>query len=148
VSETSDLVAETVSNLPRVEELFPRRFLRNGHLQTLVGNFKPRQYVLPEAEAHLIEVDAEDGASTGSQSSGCLTFGVHYISCHRVVTVTAPTGSERLSMTPCPNKKRPQAFRVNKKVLPITRSVNRRACCRYRTVPDRAPASSPPPQCG
>jgi predicted alpha/beta-fold hydrolase len=70
VSETSGLVAETVSSLARVEEFFPRRFLRNGHLQTLVGNFKPRQYVLPEAEAHLIEVDAENGASTGSQSSG------------------------------------------------------------------------------
>jgi uncharacterized protein len=70
VSKTSDLVAETVSSLAQVEEFFPRRFLRNGHLQTLVGNYKPRQYVLPEAEAHLIEVDAENGASTGSQSSG------------------------------------------------------------------------------
>ncbi len=35
----------------------PRRFLRNGHLQTLFGNFLPRQYVLPEPEAHIIEVD-------------------------------------------------------------------------------------------
>ena len=103
MSKTSDLVAETVSNLARVEEFFPRRFLRNGHLQTLVGNFKPRQYVLPEAEAHLIEVDAENGASTGSQSSGCLTFGVYYI-LSPGVTVTPPTGSERLSMTPCANK--------------------------------------------
>jgi predicted alpha/beta-fold hydrolase len=70
VSKTSDLVAETVSSLAQVEEFFPRRFLRNGHLQTLVGNYRPRQYVLPEAEAHLIEVDAENSASTGSQSSG------------------------------------------------------------------------------
>ena len=58
MSETSDLLAETISSLTQVEEFFPRRFLRNGHLQTLVGNFKPRQYVLPEPEAHLIEVDA------------------------------------------------------------------------------------------
>jgi hypothetical protein len=69
VSETSDLVAETASSLARVEEFFPRRFLRNGHLQTLVGNFKPRQYVLPDAEAHLIEVDAQNGASNPSRSS-------------------------------------------------------------------------------
>ena len=70
MSETSDLVAENVSTLARVEEFSPRWLLRNGHLQTLVGNFKPRQYVLPEAEAHLIEVDAEKGASPGSRSSG------------------------------------------------------------------------------
>jgi predicted alpha/beta-fold hydrolase len=70
VSETSDLVAETVSSLARVEEFIPRRFLRNGHLQTLVGNFNPRQYILPEAESHVIEVDAKNGASPGSQSSG------------------------------------------------------------------------------
>jgi predicted alpha/beta-fold hydrolase len=75
VSETSDLVAETVSSLAQVEEFFPRRFLRNGHLQTLVGNFKPRQYVLPEPEAHLIEVDAEKGAAAGSQPSGLATSG-------------------------------------------------------------------------
>ena len=39
------------------KSFLPRRFLRNGHLQTLVGNFLPRQYVLPEPEAHIIEVD-------------------------------------------------------------------------------------------
>jgi predicted alpha/beta-fold hydrolase len=61
VSETSDLVAETVSNLAQVEEFLPRRFLRNGHLQTLIGNFKPRQYVLTEAEARLVEVDPGNG---------------------------------------------------------------------------------------
>ena len=40
-----------------MEEFFPRRFLRNGHLQTLAGNFLPRQYALPEAEACIIRVD-------------------------------------------------------------------------------------------
>jgi predicted alpha/beta-fold hydrolase len=69
VSETSGLVAETVSNLAQVEEFLPRRFLRNGHLQTLVGNFKPRQYVLPEAEALLVEVDAGKGAAGESKLS-------------------------------------------------------------------------------
>jgi predicted alpha/beta-fold hydrolase len=69
LNETSDRVAETVSNLAQVEEFFPRRFLRNSHLQTLVGNFKPRQYLLPEAEARLIEVDAGKGASGESRHS-------------------------------------------------------------------------------
>ena len=70
MSETSDLVAETVGGLAQVEQFFPRRFLRNGHLQTLVGNFKPRQYVLPEGEALLIEVDAQKGVREESKPSG------------------------------------------------------------------------------
>ena len=70
MSKTSDLMAEGVSSVARVEEFFPRRFLRNGHLQTLVGNFKPRQYVVPEPEAQLIEVDAERAATPGSRSLG------------------------------------------------------------------------------
>ena len=61
MNEISDLVAETAGSLARVEEFFPRRFLRNGHLQTLIGNFKPRQYVLPEPESHFIEVDPRKG---------------------------------------------------------------------------------------
>ena len=73
MSESSDLVAETVSGLAQVEEFFPRRFLRNGHLQTLVGNFKPRQYVLPEAEARLIEVDAGKEPSEESRPSIAVT---------------------------------------------------------------------------
>ena len=40
----------------------PRRFLRNAHLQTLAGNFLPRNAVLPPAQHELIEVDpARDG---------------------------------------------------------------------------------------
>jgi hypothetical protein len=69
VSETSGLVAETVSGLAQVEEFLPRRFLRNNHLQTLVGNFKRRQYVLPEPEARLIEVDSEKEATGESNLS-------------------------------------------------------------------------------
>jgi uncharacterized protein len=95
VSKTGDLVAETVTSLARVEEFFPRRFLRNGHLQTLVGNFKPRQYVLPEAEARLIEVDAGKGSAWESMSSSLTTperlqkaqsevrgRGASYVLCH------------------------------------------------------------------
>ena len=35
----------------------PRRFLRNGHLQTLAGNFMPRASLLPPAEERLVRID-------------------------------------------------------------------------------------------
>lgn len=35
----------------------PRRFLSNGHLQTLAGNFLPRNISVPEPESLLVEVD-------------------------------------------------------------------------------------------
>jgi len=88
VSESS-LLAEAAA---RVEEFLPRRFLRNGHLQTLVGNFWPRQYVLPEAEAHLIEVDAalSDSRPVNSAAAGRFAEaqrdaharGASYVLCH------------------------------------------------------------------
>ncbi len=37
-------------------DFVPRRFLSNGHLQTIVGNFLPRTDRLPAAEAQLVEV--------------------------------------------------------------------------------------------
>ncbi len=61
MTNASDLLPGATSKLTQVPEFFPRRFLRNGHLQTLAGNFRPRQYTLPEAEAHIIEVDAGEG---------------------------------------------------------------------------------------
>jgi predicted alpha/beta-fold hydrolase len=70
VSEISDLLVETANSLGQVEEFLPKRFLRNGHLQTLVGNFKPRQYSLPEPEAHLIEVDPGQAAPAEGNASG------------------------------------------------------------------------------
>ncbi len=51
-----------------VEAFVPRRFLRNGHLQTLMGNYSRRQYVLPPPETHLIEVDPGQGEPTGPGS--------------------------------------------------------------------------------
>jgi len=78
VSKTSDRFGETVSDVSPglVEQFSPRRFLRNGHLQTLAGNYLPRTYALPGAETRVVRVDpgradpAEDAlwrvASTGA----------------------------------------------------------------------------------
>lgn len=38
-------------------DFIPRRWLRNGHLQTLAGNFLPRRLTLPEPEPLLVEVE-------------------------------------------------------------------------------------------
>jgi uncharacterized protein len=40
-----------------LSDFTPRRFLRNGHLQTLAGNFLPRRWSLPEPESLLVEVE-------------------------------------------------------------------------------------------
>lgn len=44
-----------------VADFSPRRFLRNGHLQTMIGNFLPRQCLLPAPEGLLVEVDGPVG---------------------------------------------------------------------------------------
>ena len=49
----------------------PRTLLRNGHLQTLAGNFLPRNISLPDAEPLLVEVD---GPING--------YGPSYVLCH------------------------------------------------------------------
>lgn len=48
-----------------------RPLLRNGHLQTLAGNFLPRKLVLPEPERLLVEVE---GAVSG--------YGPSFVLCH------------------------------------------------------------------
>ncbi len=88
MTDTSELLVEAASSFG---EFFPRRFLRNGHLQTLVGNFLPRQYVLPEPEAHIIRVDAGDGDSLTAESESASlaqartdvsSHGASYVVCH------------------------------------------------------------------
>jgi uncharacterized protein len=64
----------------------PRRFLRNGHLQTIVGNFLPRSYALPAPDDHLIEVEP---ASPGRDASFVLCH------CH---WQPAEVRAERLTM--------------------------------------------------
>lgn len=46
-------------NHPLLEPFVPRRFLRNGHLQTLAGNFLPRRNSLPEPEEQLFQVEED-----------------------------------------------------------------------------------------
>lgn len=45
----------------------PRRFLRNGHLQTIFGNYLPRINNLPPAEAQLVEVSPATEHQISSQ---------------------------------------------------------------------------------
>jgi predicted alpha/beta-fold hydrolase len=52
----------TATNLAQTAESWlsdfsPRRFLQNGHLQTLAGNFLSRKWELPESENLLVEVE-------------------------------------------------------------------------------------------
>lgn len=49
------------------EEFRPRRYLSNGHLQTIVGNFLPRASHLPPAEDQLVEVSPATGGQIASQ---------------------------------------------------------------------------------
>jgi uncharacterized protein len=48
-------------------EFRPRRFLRNGHLQTIVGNYLPRVSDLPPAEPQLVEVSPASAGQISSQ---------------------------------------------------------------------------------
>lgn len=45
------------SNIADFEAFHPRRFLRNGHVQTLAGNFLPRANLLPQPEEQLFQVE-------------------------------------------------------------------------------------------
>ncbi len=51
---------------PWMRPFVPRRFLRNGHLQTIVGIFLPRTYSLPDPASQLIEVEAATSACSAS----------------------------------------------------------------------------------
>jgi uncharacterized protein len=48
---------DTTEASPWMRPFVPPRFLRSGHLQTIVGNVLPRTYSLPEPESQLIEVE-------------------------------------------------------------------------------------------
>jgi uncharacterized protein len=54
---TIPTVADAAASTSWQPRFVPRRFLRNGHLQTLAGNFLRRKHLLPEPEPLLVEVE-------------------------------------------------------------------------------------------
>lgn len=69
LTESEVMTAPTVCDTAITQEprFVPRRFLRNGHLQTLAGNFLPRKYTLPEPEPLLVEVEGPVAGYSSSQ---------------------------------------------------------------------------------
>ena len=63
-SSQADVRAEWPEAYPHFE---PRRWVVNGHLQTIVGNFLPRPDALPEPEVQLVEVSPAHGSQISSQ---------------------------------------------------------------------------------
>ena len=53
--------------LAHAEEFSPRRFMSNGHLQTIAGNYLPRANNLPAAVDQLVEVSPATGTQIASQ---------------------------------------------------------------------------------
>jgi hypothetical protein len=51
----------------RADQFVPRRFLRNGHLQTIAGNFLPRKNHLPAPAAELVEVSPASESQIATQ---------------------------------------------------------------------------------
>jgi len=77
---------DSTETSPWMRPFVPRRFLSNGHLQTIVGSFLPRTNPLPEPESQLIEVEAA--------TSAC---GASFVLCHCHWQL-AEVRSERLTM--------------------------------------------------
>jgi predicted alpha/beta-fold hydrolase len=51
----------------QTQPFVPRRFLRNGHLQTIAGNFLPRPNHLPKPLPELVEVSPADDSQIATQ---------------------------------------------------------------------------------
>lgn len=63
----TDLTSTPRARPSDVPEFHPRRGLSNGHLQTIFGNFLPRQNSLPQAVTQLVEVSSAHGSQMASQ---------------------------------------------------------------------------------
>jgi predicted alpha/beta-fold hydrolase len=62
IAEQSSDSSDTSPSQPFDAQTFlPRRFLRNGHLQTILGNFLPRTNSLPAPFAELVDVSPASG---------------------------------------------------------------------------------------
>jgi hypothetical protein len=59
--------AELASIASHAEKFRPRRFLGNGHLMTILGNYLPRASDLPIPEEHLVEVSPATSSQIASQ---------------------------------------------------------------------------------
>ncbi|MEO6806720.1 MAG: alpha/beta fold hydrolase [Edaphobacter sp.] len=59
--------AEIEAIVSHAEEFNPRRFLGNGHLQTIAGNYLPRVNALPAPEPQLVEVSPATANQIASQ---------------------------------------------------------------------------------
>jgi predicted alpha/beta-fold hydrolase len=86
MSTEGDNRLHSTEGSPWMRPFVPRRFLSNGHLQTIVGSFLPRNYPLPEPEPELIEVEAATSARPAS-----------FVLCH-CHWQPAEVRSERLTM--------------------------------------------------
>jgi predicted alpha/beta-fold hydrolase len=60
-------VTEIESIVSHAAEFQPRRFLRNGHLQTIMGNYLRRINSLPAPEEQLVEVSPATATQMSSQ---------------------------------------------------------------------------------
>lgn len=61
---------ENTEASPWMRPFVPPRFLRNAHLQTIVGTFLPRTFSLPEPESQIIEVEP----ATSNEASFVLCY--------------------------------------------------------------------------
>jgi predicted alpha/beta-fold hydrolase len=84
MGSTEDRLDSTEAS-PWMRPFVPPRFLRNGHLQTIVGNLLPRTYSLPEPESQLIEVEPSN------------SHGASFVLCH-CHWQPAEVRSQRLTM--------------------------------------------------
>lgn len=66
-SEFDTAKSDIASDPSAPQPFVPRRFLSNGHLQTIVGNFLPRTNGLPKPIAELVEVCPARGAQISTQ---------------------------------------------------------------------------------
>jgi len=64
---TLDPAAASAARTAHAAEFAPRRFFSNGHLQTILGNFLPRDSSLPPGETTLVEVSPAIGDQIVSQ---------------------------------------------------------------------------------
>src|SRR5215472_7444739 len=64
---TLDSATASAAHTAHAAEFAPRRWVSNGHLQTILGNFLPRANSLAPAETTLVEVSPAIGSEIASR---------------------------------------------------------------------------------